>query len=170
MARGVNKVILIGNLGADPEVRYMPSGDAVANVRLATSESWKDRNTGETQERTEWHRVVFFGKLAEIVKQYVHKGSKIYVEGKLRTRKWQGQDGQDRYTTEVVVDFNGTMQMLDSRGGGASVPFADDPGGPAPAPAPTGSPPTGSSSGSQATDDSGSQPAGKPDFDDDIPF
>jgi len=161
MARGVNKVILIGNLGADPEVRYMPSGDAVANVRLATSESWKDRNTGETQERTEWHRVVFFGKLAEIVKQYVHKGSKIYVEGKLRTRKWQGQDGQDRYSTEVVVDFNGTMQMLDSRGGGgggSSVPFADDPGGPAP------------SGGSQVPDGGGAQPAGKSDFDDDIPF
>ncbi len=161
-SRGVNKVILIGNLGADPEVRYMPSGDAVANVSLATSESWKDRNTGETQERTEWHRVVFFGKLAEIVKQYVHKGSKIYVEGKLRARKWQGQDGQDRYTTEVVVDFNGTMQMLDNRGGGSSVPFANDPGGPAPAPAPGGSPPSGGSGGSQ--------PAGKPDFDDDIPF
>jgi len=167
-SRGVNKVILIGNLGADPEVRYMPSGDAVANVSLATSESWKDRNTGETQERTEWHRVVFFGKLAEIVKQYVHKGSKIYVEGKLRTRKWQGQDGQDRYTTEVVVDFNGTMQMLDSRGGGASVPFADDPGGPALAPG--GSPPSGSSGDSQATGGGGAQPAGKADFDDDIPF
>jgi len=165
MARGVNKVILIGNLGVDPEVRYMPSGDAVANVRLATSESWKDRNTGETQERTEWHRVVFFGKLAEIVKQYVHKGSKIYVEGKLRTRKWQGQDGQDRYSTEVVVDFNGTMQMLDSRGGGSSMPFADDPGGPAPALG--GSPPSGSS---QVTDGGGAQPAGKLDFDDDIPF
>jgi len=169
MARGVNKVILIGNLGADPEVRYMPNGDAVANVSLATSESWKDRNTGETQERTEWHRVVFFGKLAEIVKQYVHKGFKLYVEGKLRTRKWQGQDGQDRYTTEVVVDFNGTMQMLDSRGGGASVPFADNPGGPAPAPAPGGAPPSGGGS-SQATGGGGAQPAGKPDFDDDIPF
>jgi len=169
MARGVNKVILIGNLGADPEVRYMPSGEAVANVSLATSESWKDRNTGETQERTEWHRVVFFGKLAEIVKQYVHKGSKLYVEGKLRTRKWQGQDGQDRYTTEVVVAFNGTMQMLDSRSGGASVPFANDPGGPASAPAPGGAPPSGGGS-SQATGGGGAQPAGKPDFDDDIPF
>jgi len=170
MARGINKVILIGNLGADPEVRYMPSGDAVANARLATSESWKDRNTGETQERTEWHRVVFFGNLAEIVKQYVHKGSKIYVEGRLRTRKWQGQDGQDRYSTEVVVDFNGTMQMLDSRGGGASVPFADGPGRPAPAPmpAPGGSAPAG---GPQTADgDGGSQATGKPDFDDDIPF
>jgi single-strand DNA-binding protein len=91
MSRGVNKVILIGNLGAEPEVRYMPSGDAVANVRIATSESWKDKTTGEMQERTEWHSVVFFGKIAEIVKQYLHKGSKIYVEGKLRTRKWQGR-------------------------------------------------------------------------------
>jgi len=166
-SRGVNKVILIGNLGANPEVRYMPSGDAVANVRLATSESWKDRNTGEMQERTEWHRVVFFGKLAEIVKQYLHKGSKIYVEGKLRTRKWQGQDGQDRYSTEIMVDINGTMQMLDSRGGGGglSVPFADDSGGPAPG----GSPPSGGGS-AQATGGGGTQPAGKKDFDDDIPF
>ncbi|MBK5966733.1 single-stranded DNA-binding protein [Thiocystis minor] len=118
---GVNKVILIGNLGADPEVRQLPSGDAVANVRLATSESWKDKNTGEKQERTEWHSVVFFGKLAEIVQTYLHKGSKVYVEGKLRTRKWQDKEGQDRYSTEVVVDIGGTMQMLDSRqGSGAS--------------------------------------------------
>jgi len=126
MARSVNKVMLLGNLGADPDVRYTPSGDAVANVRLATSESWKDKNTGAPQERTEWHRIVMFGKLAEIVKQYLHKGSKIYVEGKQHTRKWQGQDGQDRYTTEVVVDINGTMVMLDGRGNGqASV--SDDP-------------------------------------------
>jgi len=168
-SRGVNKVILIGNLGADPDVRYRPSGDAVANVRLATSESWKDRNTGELQERTEWHRVVFFGKLAEIVKQYLRKGSKIYVEGKLRTHKWQGQDGQDRYRTEVVVDINGTMQMLDSRGGGSassSVPFANDPGGSAPPP--TGSAPAG---GPQPTGGGGAPQAdGKVDFDDDIPF
>ena len=115
MSRGINKVILIGNLGADPEVRYLPSGDPVANLRLATSESWKDRETGETKERTEWHSVVIFGKLAEIAKTYLHKGSRIYVEGKLRTRKWQTQDGQDRYTTEVVIDINGTMQMLDGR-------------------------------------------------------
>ena len=117
MARGVNKVILIGNLGQDPEVRYMPNGNAVTNVTLATSDSWKDRETGQQQERTEWHRVVFFGKLAEIAGQYLRKGSKVYVEGALRTRKWQGQDGQDRYTTEVVCDINGQMQMLDSRGG-----------------------------------------------------
>ncbi len=120
MARGVNKVILIGNLGQDPEVRYMPNGNAVTNVTIATSESWKDRESGQQQERTEWHRVVFFGKLAEIAGQYLRKGSKVYVEGALRTRKWQGQDGQDRYTTEIVCDMNGQMQMLDSRseGGG----------------------------------------------------
>ena len=117
MARGVNKVILIGNLGQDPEVRYMPNGNAVTNVTIATSESWKDRESGQQQERTEWHRVVFFGKLAEIAGQYLRKGSKVYVEGALRTRKWQGQDGQDKYTTEIVVDINGSMQMLDSRSG-----------------------------------------------------
>ncbi len=100
---GINKVILIGNLGKDPEVKYMPSGDAVANITLATSETWNDKSSGEKKEKTEWHRVVFFGKLAEVVGQYLKKGSKIYVEGKLQTRKWQGQDGQDRYTTEVVV-------------------------------------------------------------------
>jgi single-strand DNA-binding protein len=163
---GVNKVILIGNLGADPEVRYMPSGDAVANVRIATSETWKDKNTGEKQERTEWHNVVFFGKIAEIVKQYVHKGSKIYVEGKLRTRKWQGQDGQDRYTTEVVVDITGTMQMLDSRSGGtgvgSSVPFDDAPGYPSRG---GGRPPA-----SDPGPSSGGSSQGAADFDDDIPF
>ena len=117
MARGVNKVILVGNLGNDPEVRFTPNGSAIANLNLATSESWKDRNTGQQQERTEWHRVVIFGKLAEIAQQYLRKGSKVYIEGKLQTRKWQGQDGQDRYTTEVVVDITGQMQMLDSRQG-----------------------------------------------------
>ena len=115
MARGVNKVILIGNLGADPETRFMPSGGAVTNIRLATSESWKDRQTGQQQERTEWHRVVFFNKLGEIAGEYLKKGSKVYVEGSIRTRKWQGQDGQDRYTTEIVAN---EMQMLDGRGGG----------------------------------------------------
>lgn len=113
--RGVNKVILLGNLGQDPEVRYMPNGNAVTNVTLATSETWKDRESGQQNERTEWHRVVFFGKLAEIAGQYLKKGAKIYVEGALRTRKWQGQDGHDRYTTEIVVDINGQMQMLDTR-------------------------------------------------------
>ena len=113
MARGINKVIIVGNCGQDPETRYMPSGGAVTNLSLATSESWKDKNTGDQQERTEWHRVVFFNRLAEIVEQYVKKGSKVYVEGSLRTRKWQGQDGADRYTTEIVAS---EMQMLDSRG------------------------------------------------------
>ena len=114
MARGVNKVIIVGNCGQDPETRFMPSGGAVTNLSLATSESWKDKNTGDQQERTEWHRVVFFNRLAEIAGEYVKKGSKLYIEGSLRTRKWQGQDGQDRYTTEIVAS---EMQMLDSRGG-----------------------------------------------------
>ena len=116
-ARGINKVILIGNLGADPETRFMPSGGAVANLRLATSESWKDKNTGEAQERTEWHTVVYFNRLAEIAGQYLKKGSKIYVEGSLRTRKWQDKSGVDRYTTEIV---GSEMQMLDSKGGNAA--------------------------------------------------
>ena len=114
MARGVNKVILVGNLGKDPEVRYAPGGGAVTNITLATSESWKDKNSGEKQEKTEWHRVVFFGKLAEIAGEYLKKGSQIYVEGRLQTRKWQDKEGKDRYTTEVVA---GEMQMLGSRGG-----------------------------------------------------
>jgi single-strand DNA-binding protein len=116
MSKGtINKVILIGNLGADPEVRSMPNGNYVANLRLATTESWKDRNTGENQDRTEWHRVVIFGRTAEIAQQYLRKGSKVFIEGKLQTRKWQDQGGQDRYSTEIVAD---TMQMLDSRGSG----------------------------------------------------
>ena len=171
MSKGINKVILIGNLGADPEVRYMPSGDAVANVRIATSETWKDRNSGETQERTEWHNVVFFGKIAEIVKQYVRKGSKIYVEGKLRTRKWQTQDGQDRYTTEIVVDMGGTMQMLDGRQGGSSVPFDDAPAPPARASGGGGA--AASRPAAPDTGRSGVQETGGfagADFDDDIPF
>ena len=113
-SRGVNKVILVGNVGNDPEVRYMPNGNAVANVSLATSETWKDKNTGDQQEKTEWHRVVFFNRLAEIVEQYVKKGSKLYIEGRLQTRSWE-QDGVKRYTTEIVSN---EMQMLDSRGGG----------------------------------------------------
>ena len=115
MARGVNKVILVGALGADPETRYTANGGAVANLSLATSESWKDRNSGQMQERTEWHRVVLFGKTAEIAQQYLRKGAKVYIEGKLRTNKWQDQQGNDRYTTEIVVDISGQMQMLDSR-------------------------------------------------------
>jgi single-strand DNA-binding protein len=148
--RGVNKVILLGNLGKDPEIKYMPNGNAVANITLATSETWNDKSSGEKQEKTEWHRVVFFGKLAEIVGQYLKKGSKIYVEGKLQTRKWQGQDGQDKYTTEVVVDIGGTMQMLDGRGEGAgSAPAQSAPAQRSQQPAP-------------AMIDDG--------FDDDIPF
>jgi single-strand DNA-binding protein len=116
MARGVNKVILIGTLGSDPEVRFMPNGNAVANISLATNESWKDKNSGQMQEKTEWHRVVVFGKLAEVAGEYLRKGSQVYFEGKLQTRKWQDQaTGQDKYTTEVVIDFGGQMQMLGGR-------------------------------------------------------
>ncbi|MGH1372614.1 MAG: single-stranded DNA-binding protein [Cellvibrionaceae bacterium] len=115
MARGVNKVILVGNVGQDPEMKYMPSGNAVTNISIATSESWKDKQTGQQQERTEWHRVVFFNRLGEIAGEYLRKGSKVYVEGSLRTRKWQDQSGQDRYTTEIVAS---EMQMLDSRNDG----------------------------------------------------
>ena len=126
---GVNKVILIGNLGADPEVRYFPSGDGVANLSVATSETWKDRNSGEPQERTEWHRVVIRGKLAEVVKNYLHKGSKVYLEGKLHTRKWQDQSGQDRYSTEIKAQ---RVQFLDRRnagGEGAPAPAGGSDGG-----------------------------------------
>jgi single-strand DNA-binding protein len=172
MARGINKVILVGNLGGDPEVRYMPSGNAVTNVTLATSESWKDKQTGQMQERTEWHRVVFFNRLAEIAGEYLRKGSKVYVEGSLRTRKWQGQDGQDRYTTEIVAS---EMQMLDSRGG------AGDAGGYSSQPDPMG---YGQPQQQQAPrrQPAQQQPAQQPqqapqqpapgfdDFDDDIPF
>lgn len=123
MARGVNKVILVGNCGQDPETRVIPStGASVTNLSVATSESWKDKVTGDQQERTEWHRVVFFNRLAEIAGEYVRKGSKLYIEGSLRTRKWQGQDGQDRYTTEIVGN---EMQMLDSRGSSPSGEFSE---------------------------------------------
>ncbi|MBA6263238.1 MAG: single-stranded DNA-binding protein [Colwellia sp.] len=125
---GVNKVIILGNLGKDPEVRFMPNGGGVANLTIATSETWKDKQTGEQKEKTEWHRVVMFGKLAEIAGEYLKKGSKVYIEGALQTRKWANQQGQDQYTTEIVVQgFNGTMQMLDSRGqasGGQSGGFS----------------------------------------------
>jgi len=148
MARGVNKVILIGNLGRDPEVRYTPNGNPVASVPVATSETWKDKNTGEPQERTEWHRVVFFGRLAEIVGEYLKKGGRVYIEGSLRTRKWQDQSGQDRYTTEIVAN---EMQMLDSRNNGQ--------GAPAETPAASEGAPAG---GAQSSPDEG--------FEDDIPF
>lgn len=161
-SRGVNKVILVGNLGNEPDVRYTQSGDAMATISIATSEAWRDKNTGEQKEVTEWHRVVFFGKLAEIVKQYLHKGSKVYVEGQLRTRKWQDKDGQDRYTTEVFVGMNGTMQMLDSRGAsGSSVPYDD-----APRPQPAAAPIAGRAAPPPPAPDQG---GGMP-FDDDIPF
>lgn len=146
MARGVNKVILVGNLGRDPEVRYAANGNAIANITLATSESWKDRETGEQQEKTEWHRVVFFRRLAEIAGEYLKKGSQVYIEGKLQTRKWQDKDGNDRYTTEIVAN---EMQMLGGRGGSAG--FAGD--------------------SVQASASAGApQPAAAGDFDDDIPF
>lgn len=115
MAKGINKVILVGHLGQDPEVKYMPSGSAVANVSLATTESWKDKNTGEKKDKTEWHKVVFYARLAEIVGQYLRKGSQVYVEGRLQTRKWQDKTGQDRYTTEIVAS---EMQMLGGKGSG----------------------------------------------------
>ena len=156
--RGINKVILIGNLGSDPEVRYMPSGGAVANLSLATSESWRDKQTGEQQDRTEWHRVVCFGRLGEIAGEYLKKGSKIYIEGRLQTRKWQDQNGQDRYSTEIVAN---DMQMLDSRGGMGAP--GDNFGGP---------PPGGASQpqSSQSSQSSSSSSPGFDDFDDDIPF
>ncbi|RRZ88908.1 single-stranded DNA-binding protein [Erwinia sp. 198] len=119
-SRGVNKVILVGNLGQDPEVRYMPNGGAVANITLATSESWRDKQTGETKEKTEWHRVVLFGKLAEVAGEYLRKGSQVYIEGSLQTRKWTDQAGVEKYTTEVVVNVGGTMQMLGGRQGGGA--------------------------------------------------
>jgi len=150
MARGVNKVILVGNLGKDPDIRYTPGGAAVANVTIATNESWKDKNTGEMQEKTEWHNVVFFSRLAEIVGEYLKKGSQVYVEGRLQTRKWQDKSGNDRYTTEIVAN---EMQMLGGRSG-AGMPESR-PSGPAPA-APTQAEP-------------GNAPASN-DFDDDIPF
>jgi len=163
MARGVNKVIIVGNCGQDPETRFMPSGGAVTNLSIATSESWKDKTSGEPQERTEWHRVVFFNRLAEIAGEYVKKGSKLYVEGSLRTRKWQGQDGQDRYTTEIVAS---EMQMLDSRGGpGGS-------GGSGGYDSPQGSTGQGSapkSPNQQAPNQQAPQQQSGP-FDDDIPF
>jgi single-strand DNA-binding protein len=160
MARGVNKVILVGNLGKDPETRYMPSGSAVTNLTLATSESWKDKQSGDQQERTEWHKIAMFGRLAEIAAEYLRKGSQVYIEGKLRTRKWQDKEGKDRYTTEIVAD---EMQMLGGKGGGggASAGAGAMAGGGAGAAA------GGGGGGRAAVNDSGGPPG---DFDDDIPF
>ena len=155
MARGINKVILVGNLGADPETRYMPSGGAVTNLSIATSESWKDKQSGEQNERTEWHRVAMFNRLAEIAAEYLRKGSQVYIEGKLRTRKWQDRDGNDRYTTEIIAD---EMQMLGGRGGsgGGSGGGSYDRGG--------------SSGGGSRSGGSSQPPPSDEDFDDDIPF
>ena len=154
----LNKVMLIGNLGADPEVRYMPSGDAITTIRLATTRRWKDRNTNERREETEWHRVVFFSGLAKTAGEYLKKGSQVYVEGRIRTQKWQGQDGQDRYTTEIVAE---SMTMLGSRSGGTAS-YGDN--NVPPASAYENRAPAQSSAAPQ------SAPAGYDDFDDDIPF
>jgi single-strand DNA-binding protein len=153
MARGINKVILVGNLGQDPETRCMPSGGAVTNFTLATNESWKDKQSGEQKERTEWHRVAMFNRLAEVAAEYLRKGSQVYVEGKLRTRKWQDRDGHDRSTTEVIAD---EMQMLGGRGGSFE----------------SGGGSSGAASGGGAQGSSGGPPNPPPadDFDDDIPF
>ncbi|WP_298610572.1 single-stranded DNA-binding protein [uncultured Thiothrix sp.] len=167
MARGINKVILVGTLGRDPETKYMPSGGAITNVSIATSEQWKDKNTGERQERTEWHRVVFYSKLAEIAGQYLRKGQQVYVEGRLQTRKWQGQDGQDRYTTEIIAD---EMQMLGGRSEGGSVGEFNAPPPPA---ATTSSGNYGGGRTSTPPANTNSAPVGRDtfeDFDDDIPF
>jgi single-strand DNA-binding protein len=159
MARGVNKVILVGNLGADPETRSMPSGMTVTNIRIATSESWKDKASGAQQERTEWHSIALFGRLGEIAAEYLRKGSQVFIEGKLRTRKWQDKTGNDRFTTEIIAD---NMQMLGGRAGGGT-------------PAMSGGADRGAGGGSPPRDDydqsSAPTPAGgKEDFDDDIPF
>jgi len=153
MARGINKVILIGNLGADPETRAMPSGTTVANLRVATSESWRDKQTGEQQERTEWHRVALFGRLAEVAGEYLRKGSQVYIEGSLRTRKWQDKQGNERYSTEIVGN---DLQMLGGRGGASGSPAAAGAGS------------TGAPSYAEETAAGGSTRSEE--FDDDIPF
>lgn len=170
MARGINKVILVGNLGNDPEVRYMPNGGAVANVSVATADSWMDKASGQRQERTEWHRVVFFNKLAEIVGEYLRKGSQVYVEGRLQTRKWE-KDGVERYSTEIIAS---DMQMLGGRAGGGGSAEYQQGGAPAPAqnrrPAPQGEQ-QGGGFPPQAAPAPAQMPAGpEADFDDDIPF
>ena len=155
MARGINKAIIVGNLGKDPEVRYSANGNAITNITVATSDVWKDKNTGENQERTEWHRVVFFNRLAEIAGEYLKKGSQVYIEGRIQTRKWQDQSGQDRYTTEIVAN---EMQMLGARGGQGGQDAQYDSG-------------SGSRRGAGGGGDSrGEQAPQFDDFDDDIPF
>ncbi|EDN6746672.1 single-stranded DNA-binding protein SSB2 [Salmonella enterica] len=174
--RGVNKVILVGNLGQDPEVRYMPNGGAVANLTLATSETWRDKADGEIREHTEWHRVVVFGKLAENASEYLRKGAQVYIEGQLRTRKWTDQSGQDKYTTEVLVNVGGTMQMLGRRDsqpqqGGQPQP---QPQTPAPAAKGEGKSAKGAGKSAKGKNAAPQQPPAQPDpaydFDDDIPF
>ena len=160
MARGINKVILIGNLGQDPETRYLPSGGAVTNVSLATTESWRDRENGEQRDRTEWHRIVFFRRLAEIAGEYLKKGSKVYIEGQLRTRQWE-REGQKHYTTEIVAN---EMQMLDSRGEGAGSNYSSQGAGQS---SYSGG---NASGGASASDNSGFSEPPPDDFDDDIPF
>ncbi|WP_188149761.1 single-stranded DNA-binding protein [Teredinibacter waterburyi] len=172
-SRGVNKVILVGNVGQDPETKYMPSGGAVTNISIATSESWKDKNTGQPQERTEWHRVVFFNRLGEIAGEYLRKGSKVYVEGSLRTRKWQNQQGVDQYTTEIVAN---EMQMLDSRqGDGQGQGYNPQSGGSnfgGGAPSPQQGNPQQAAARPQQSSPAPAQsaPPAMDDFDDDIPF
>lgn len=186
-SRGVNKVILVGNLGQDPEVRYMPNGGAVANITLATSESWRDKSTGEQKEKTEWHRVVIFGKLAEVAGEYLRKGSQVYIEGQLQTRKWQDQQGVDRYSTEVVVNIGGTMQMLGGKkadGGSQQQGGGQNQNGWGQPQQPTHSGPQSNQSGGQPNQNRGGYDRNAPntnqgapadnqppmDFDDDIPF
>ena len=161
MARGVNKAIIVGTLGQDPDVKYTASGSPVVNISVATNENWKDKQTGEAQERTEWHRIVIFGKLAEIAAQYLRKGSQVYFEGKIQTRKWQDKDGQERYTTEVVAN---EMQMLDSRSGG-SAPYEGGSGGPQ-----QGAERGEASSPSRSGNAPREQGFADDGFDDDIPF
>jgi single-strand DNA-binding protein len=179
MARGINKVILVGNLGADPETRAMPSGSTVANLRIATSESWRDKQSGEQQERTEWHRVVLFGRLGEVAAEYLKKGSQVYIEGSLRTRKWQDKQGVERYSTEIVGN---EMQMLGGRGGGGGM--SGGPGGGASGSGAGGQTGGSSAGGRGGAGGGGGDPfpeyshsesgpsggSGRDDFDDDIPF
>ena len=160
MARGINKVILVGNLGADPDTRYMPSGKAVTNIRIATSESWKDKQTGDQQERTEWHSIVLYDKLGEISAEYLRKGSQVYIEGSLRTRKWQDKEGKDRYTTEIIAR---DMQMLGGRGGGGGSSGAGGGGM-------SSSEPRPSRNMAPQEERSAPPPADEGGFDDDIPF
>jgi single-strand DNA-binding protein len=167
MARGINKVILIGNLGADPETRAMPSGTTVANLRVATSESWRDKQSGEQQERTEWHRVAFFGRLAEVAGEYLRKGSQVYIEGSLRTRKWQDKQGNERYSTEIIGN---DLQMLGGRGGAGGAAGGGAAGGGAAAGAEGGRGGGGPAYAEESAAGGGSGRGTSEDFDDDIPF